>query len=159
MLETIPMQASMVPSEYAREIWEDIEGYMEKGAAYSGGRYEADDVLHLIETLGYKLWIAFDGTGIKGAVVTGFVQYPRLKALDMMFIGGEDGPEWKIPMLNLLKKWGADNDCVKLEAMGREGWERMFKDEGAKRRWLAFEIDIDPAEAVEKKVDVENVVA
>ena len=154
LVEKIPMQASMVPNELARELWPDIEEYIEKGAAYSGGRYEPEDILALVETLGYKLWIAFDGTGIKGAVVTGFVQYPRLKALDMMFIGGEDGPEWKLPMLNLLKKWGADNGCVKLEAMGREGWERMFKDEGAKRRWLAFEIDIAPAEVAKEKVGV-----
>jgi len=154
LVEKIPMQASMVPNERARELWPDIEEYIEKGAAYSGGRYESEDILALVETLGYKLWIAFDGTGIKGAVVTGFVQYPRLKALDMMFIGGEDGPEWKIPMLDLLKKWGADNGCVKLEAMGREGWERMFKNEGAKRRWLAFEIDITPAEVAKEKVVV-----
>ena len=131
-----PMQVSLVPGTSVHEIWEDIAGYMDQACEESGGRYLAADVLHLVSNLGYQLWIAFDGTGIKGTVVTGFVQYPRKKCLDLMFMGGTEGREWKTPMLDMLKKWAVDNDCEALEGIGRVGWERVFKEDGGKRRFL-----------------------
>ena len=78
-------QVSLVPQDYVMQVWPDVEGYMQAAALETNGRYEAQVILDLVLDYGYVLWIAFDEAGIKGAVVSGFNQYPRKMYLNLMF--------------------------------------------------------------------------
>ena len=136
------LQVSMVPHEYVMQVWPDVEGYMESAAQETHGRYEAQDILDLVLDYSYPLWIAFDETGIKGAVVSGFNQYPRKKYLNLMFCGGDDGFSWKDDMRSILQKWATDNGCDGIEATGRFGWAKIFKHDGFKPVWQVFELPV-----------------
>ena len=134
------MEVSLVPHEYVANVWPSIEDYMEKAAAETFGRYTGQDILDLVMDFGYTLWIAFEDSEIKGAVVSGFNVYPQKKYLDLLFCGGEDGHDWKKPMLEILQRWAKDNQCAGIEGTGRAGWSKIFKGDGVTPIWQVFEL-------------------
>lgn len=137
------MQVSAVPVEYVKEVWPDIKEYMQGAADYTYGRYDVDDILESITDYDHVLWIAFNEEGIKGAVVTSFVDYPRKRMLCMQFCGGVEVTDWQAPMLELLQRWAKDNDCDGIESTGRMGWSKVFKSDGYKPLWQTYELPVD----------------
>ena len=135
-------KTSLVPAAYVDDVWPAVKPFIEEALQYGQGKYELDDVYSLLTTYNYPLWIAFDDEGIKGAVITRFVQYPRKKYLVVEFCGGKDGWNWKSPMLAILKAWARDNECDAIEAGGRVGWVRVFRPEGSKLVSQSFEIGV-----------------
>ena len=141
------MQVSFVPFDHVRAVWPRVEGFMERAAARTGGRYTGDDVLSMVEDLGYQLWVAFEERGeIKGAVVTGIQEYPRKRALQVMFCGGKDVREWQYPMFDIVKKWAQDANCSCIESSGRSGWAKLFANSGYTPLWNTFEFDVGVGE-------------
>tara|TARA_R110000868_G_scaffold26471_4_gene101826 strand:- start:406 stop:822 length:417 start_codon:yes stop_codon:yes gene_type:complete len=131
-----------VPTGEVNKIWEEVKPHLQKAADYTYGRFEVEDIRISITDYDHTLWIAFDDTGIKGAVVTCVKQYPRKKYLDFTFIGGEDALTWKQPMLKVLQHWAYDNQCDGIESSGRLGWERALKADGYKPLWQTYELPI-----------------
>lgn len=139
------IQVSLVPSEHARLIWPRLTPHVDRAAEYTYGRYTADDILDSIESYDHHLWIAFEDQDIKGITITSIKQYPRKRCLDMVFCAGDDGMEWKAPMLGILQRWAADNHCDIIESSGRLGWSKIFKDDGYKALWQVYELPVPDA--------------
>ena len=137
------MSVSLVPSEYAKDVWPAVKEYVAKAVKLTSGKYEPEDVLDLVVRYKYPLWIAFDGTDIKGAVITRFIEYPRKKYLFLEFCGGQDGFSWKEPMLSVLRSWAKDNDCDGIEGAGRDGWKKVFEDDGYVPTLRHFEMPVE----------------
>lgn len=138
------MEISIVPTEHVESVWPVIEKYMEGAAVYTYGRFTAGDIKHeLLHTPNRQLWIAFDGAHIYGAVVTQIIVYPRMRALVMHFIGGDEGLKWKAPMLEMLRRFARDNECSVVEAIGRPGWAKIFGSDGLQKRSIFFEIPVE----------------
>jgi esterase/lipase superfamily enzyme len=136
------MQISLIPADSVLDVWPKLAAYAAKVAAYTHGRYEAEDILDTIQQYGDNLWIAFEGDVFFGMVVTRFVQYPRIRCLDVVFCAGEDVADWKDPMFKILQHWAYDNHCDRIESSGRLGWSKLFKDAGYKPLWQVFELPV-----------------
>jgi hypothetical protein len=136
------MQVTLVPIEHVYDVWMRTHSFMEKAAEYTYGRYQPEDILDSIAQYDHHLWAAFEGEEIKGITVTCFKHYPRKKSLDLVFCSGDDGMEWKDPMLKMLQHWAYDNECDSIEATGRLGWTGIFKRDGYKPLWQVFELPV-----------------
>lgn len=134
------MHVSMVPRDHIESVWPKVEGYLTDAAEYSNGRFTVDDIYDSLTQYDNHLWIAFDEEGIKGAVTTRFVDYPRKRILAMDFTGGVELDSWKDLMLKMLQHWAYDNHCDGVEFAGRPGWVRKFKDStGFSQVWQSYE--------------------
>ena len=136
------MEVSMVPPQLVNTCWKQIEPFMEGAAKYTYGRYTSDDIYDSVTEHDYQLWVAFDETGIKGAIVTNIMVYPKRKLLCMSFCGGYDLKEWKEPMLSLLQRYAKDMGCDGIEATARAGWAKIFLNNGYKQHWVTFELPL-----------------
>ena len=136
------MEVSMVPPQLINTCWKQIEPFMAKAAKYTYGRFTSDDIYDSVTEHDYQLWVAFDETGIKGAVVTNVMVYPKRKLLCMSFCGGYDLKEWKEPMLSLLQRYAKDMGCDGIEATARAGWAKIFQSDGYKQNWVTFELPL-----------------
>ena len=132
----------MVPPQLVNTCWKQIEPFMAKAAKYTYGRFTSDDIYDSVMEHDYQLWVAFDETGIKGAVVTTVMVYPKRKLLCMSFCGGYDLKEWKEPMLSLLQRYAKDMGCDGIEATARAGWAKIFLNDGYKQHWVTFELPL-----------------
>jgi hypothetical protein len=137
------MQISLIPYEHLDEVWPKIEEYMEGAAEYTFGRFIAEDILDGLKTKPQQLWIAYNETEILGGVVTEIMVYPRMNTLTMHFTGGKELPKWKDPMLSALQLFAQANDCSVIESFGREGWGRVFKNDGYKSRFTVYELPVE----------------
>ena len=137
------IEVSMVPSEYIDTCWDKVEGFMERAAKYTYGRYATKDIYSLIVNDGYQLWVAYDEGTFKAAVVTSIMDYPQKRMLCMQFCGGDDMKDWLDPVLNILKRFAKDNKCEGLESTARPGWAKIFKNDGYTASWVAFELPLD----------------
>jgi hypothetical protein len=56
------MQISLVPVEHIELVWPKIQGYMERAAKYTYGRFLAEDIKSDLFTRSntQQLWIAFE---------------------------------------------------------------------------------------------------
>lgn len=133
---------SAVPTEHISTLWPMVEGYVASAVEYTRGCYAPEDIQQQLLAGTHHLWIAFEGTDIKGCVVTQVVQYPRKRALNCYMAGGTDFSSWRTPMMALLSKFAIDNDCECFEATGRPGWLRMFKNEGCEVVWQTCQLPI-----------------
>lgn len=132
---------SAVPTDHVLSVWPRIEGYVrEVVETTTYGRYEVEDVLNQLLDGSHLLWIAFADDHIKGIVISGFQYYPRKKFLSCPFVAGEDFASWKKPILEILHRFARDNGCDGIEATGRIGWSRVFKDDGYKALWQTFQL-------------------
>lgn len=136
------IEVSLVPPQYVDTCWGKIQGFVEKAADYTYGRYTADNIYDMVKEGDYQLWIAFNGQ-IKGAVVTNIMTYPQRKLLSMQFCGGEELKEWKDPMLSLLRRFAKDTGCDGIESTARPGWAKIFQDDGYSANWVTFELPLE----------------
>jgi hypothetical protein len=136
------MQVSLIPTEHVADVWPRLTAHIDKVAEYTYGRYDPEDVLESITQYDHNLWLAFEGEDIKGITITSFKQYPRIKCLDMVFCAGDEGMEWKAPMLEMLQHWAYDNECDRIESSGRLGWSKIFKGDGYKALWQTYELPV-----------------
>ena len=70
-------QVSLVPPQMVEQVWPSVERYLADSAEYTYGRYTVDDIKDTITDYDHHLWIAFNDSVIKGAVVTNIITYPR----------------------------------------------------------------------------------
>jgi hypothetical protein len=136
------IEVSLVPTQFIDTCWSQIEPFMKRAAKYTYGRYTSDDIYDSVVEHNYQLWVAFDATGIKGAVVTNIGIYPKRKLLTMAFCGGRDLKEWKDPMLSLLQRFAKDMGCDGIESTARAGWAKVFSNDGYKQHWVTFELPV-----------------
>jgi hypothetical protein len=138
------IKVSIVPTEHAFAIWPKVRHHLSRCVEYTGDRFEVEDMLTQIVEGDQELWIAYDDDtkDIKGVVTTGYLNYPRKRALCMQFTGGDDLKEWKEPMLEMLQQWAFDNNCDVIECSGRPGWAKIFDTDGHKPLWQTFELPV-----------------
>ena len=136
------IDASLIPPQYIDSCWGKVEGFIEKAAKYTYGRYTVSNIYDLVKEEDYQLWVAYDDGVFKGAVVTNILTYPQRKLLGMQFCGGDELKLWKEPMLELLKRFGMESGCDGIESTGRPGWAKVFKEDGYKATWVTYELPL-----------------
>lgn len=101
--------------------WEAARDWLLPTLEHCHGTHNEDDVIARVITGEYKLW-RFE----KCAVVTMFIQYPRLKALNVFMAGGDlEDLKTKQPEI---ERWAREQGCTRIVSGGREGWIRAFPD-------------------------------
>lgn len=137
------MEISIVPVEHVDSVWPSVEQYLKGAADYTYGRFTVEDIKEKLYTAPQQLWIAYEGLDIYGVVVTEIVQYPQMATLVMHFTGGINLPKWKKEMLEMLQRFAKDHGCSVIESYGRRGWEKVFKNDGFKTRFMFYELPVE----------------
>lgn len=137
------MEVSVVLPEHYDAVWPLIKDYMDGAAKYTYGRFTVDDIRKGLDDNPQQLWVAYEEDKVYGAVVTEFIIYPQCKALVMHFTGGKELQRWKSNMLELLQKFAKENKCDVIESYGREGWAKVFKNDGFVSRFMFYELPVE----------------
>ena len=137
------MKTSLVPKEHIPVVWDNIKEYAAGCAKYTFGRFTAEDMLEGLLTKDQQLWTAFDEDGIHAFWVTEVIKYPQTKVLVMHFTGGNRIKEWQTIGLKQLQKFARVTGCTKIESYGRPGWEKVWKHEGYKKRFVFYELPVE----------------
>ena len=136
------MSADLVHIDPQSPHWPGAEPYLQSALDEGGGNKDwgLDDIRAMALAVQIDVWVLIDhATGLFGACVTVFNQYPRRRALDVLLLGTDphrqDGwRECLEELKGIARIAGADS----ITGTGRPGWARML---GAKERRI-FELEV-----------------
>ena len=138
------MQVSLVLPEHIELVWPQINGYAERCAKYTYGRFTAEDMKQgVLTNPAQQLWIAFDERGIVAFWITEIIEYPQMRTLMLHFVGGKDFHSWRVVGFPILQKFCKEHGCKVMESYGRPGWKKMWEAEGYKAKFVFYELPVE----------------
>ncbi len=108
--------------------WDRCKPYIAKAVKHQDS-YTIDDIEDKIRQGIFHLW-----PGKKSAYITEFVIYPQLKAMNVLFCGG-DYKELEA-MLPSIEAFAKQAGIQRLYGGGRKGWTRKLKHLGFKQDYI-----------------------
>ena len=100
-------------------MWPQVKDLIAKSTKYSNGDLEANDILTMIFTEKYHLWIFFNHGELQQVMVTQLERRPKQTVCIIIALAGYNLPEnWEI-FSEYLITWAKENGASKLEARCR----------------------------------------
>ena len=121
--------------------WEHTSSYIEDALQYGVGEYTTEDIKKRIKAKEMQLWIKWEG-GVKGVFVTQIMNYPQMKILLVLVLGGKNFKLWRDEVDELLQRYAKANDCKHIEFYGRKGWGSYLKDINYKEQARVYSKEI-----------------
>lgn len=109
--------------------WPAIEKWVAMALEHGGVTLYPVDIYNGLISRQMKLWLALDGSVLKGCCVTRVMNYPRLKSLDILVCSGEAMNEW-LHFFKQIEDYATALDCDAIEFYGRRGWEKPMSGYG-----------------------------
>lgn len=126
------------PGEHIDRIWHDVEPLVELALTYASGEYTAMDIYQAIERGAMHLWVASEGTQLKGIIVTYFAYFPRELICQVMLAAGTTVERWE-HCLDLIEAWAFQQGVTKMRAYARPGWKRKAREHGYDMQYCIYE--------------------
>ena len=108
--------------------WDRCEHWISSAIKHQDS-YNLSDIKERIEAGIFHIW-----AGKESVMITEIVEYPRMKALNLLFCGG-DYSELE-QMLPSLEQFAKHFGCKRLYGGGRKGWLRKIKHLGFETEYL-----------------------
>lgn len=103
----------------AFDDWAKAKKYIEAALEHSKGTHTIDDVCLMVGAGVLKLW-ALE----KSAMLTEFLNFPRMKVLNVFIAGGDLDELLKLEQDLMI--YAKDNGCAQIREMGRKGWAKVL---------------------------------
>jgi hypothetical protein len=131
-----------ITSGFVEPAWEYAEEYIVDALKHGIGEYLPEDIKQACKEQRMQLWIKYEDEEVKGAFVTQILNYPQMKILLVLLLGGNDFIKWRDEVDEVLLKFGKEHNCKFVEFFGRKGWTKFLKDINYKEqvRMLSKEI-------------------
>ena len=97
-----------ITSDYVEQAWEYVEGYIDDALKHGIGEYTTTDIKDLCQTQQMQLWVKYENDTVRGAFVTQILNYPQMKILLVLLLGGNDFIEWRDEVDEVLLKFGKE---------------------------------------------------
>jgi hypothetical protein len=131
-----------ITSDYVEQAWEYVEGYIADALKHGIGEYTTTDIKDLCQTQQMQLWVKYEDDTVRGAFVTQILNYPQMKILLVLLLGGNDFIKWRDEVDEVLFKFGKEHSCKFVEFFGRKGWGNYLKDINYKEQVRMFSKEI-----------------
>ena len=123
------MRALGVPPARIAKAWPLVEGWIASALERGKGNVSPADVRRCLGMATMQLWLAWTGKRDKGCCITEIVSDARGKTCNLVCVAGLEFEQWQ-PLTEIIKDFARAHGCVRLEASGRAGWERLVKQDG-----------------------------
>tara|TARA_R110002020_G_scaffold234820_3_gene446916 strand:- start:693 stop:1142 length:450 start_codon:yes stop_codon:yes gene_type:complete len=133
-----------IPSDEVFELWKHVKEMLYPAVERSRGRWSMQTLLIALKEGKQQLWVIFEeGKKIKGVATTEILSYPNKKMLAIQYLGGNDLETWGISYLKRVEEFARAAKCEGIEATGRKGLWKWFKEDDYKDTYTVYEKEID----------------
>jgi hypothetical protein len=137
------LEMSLVLVEHVHKVVGGLAGYFDTAAEHSAGRMNASDILRLVMTGQFQLWVVFDKDTARmhGFFATEIRDYPQVKMLVLQHVVLDEHLFSQIAarMVEMFIAYAKDVGCAGVEFTGRPGWKRIAEALGLKTRAVVYE--------------------
>lgn len=118
-----------------------VQKYLSASTQLSDGAFTPEDILHSLKSGEMQLWVVSTNSIIYCALITEVKQFPHQKHLNILFLGGDEMPEW-IHLIDDIVNRAKINDCDAVKIYGRKGWEKVLAKYGFKHSHCVLKRDL-----------------
>lgn len=104
-----------------------VEDLIKAAVKSMRGRMDYEDVVALLYSKQWQLWVAGVGDKIECCVITEIVVYSKMKVCSIHICTGKNRYHWQ-SFITILENWAISQGCKAIEAIARKGWSRILKD-------------------------------
>lgn len=120
-----------IPPELLGDIWPVAKAMLAPAVARAAPLWDIEDMPQAIAARVFDLWLVTVDGRARAAALARVTDYPRVKALDVPFVGGAKGGgtglrTWIGPLHDALAEWGRANGATFMTGGGRKGWCRVL---------------------------------
>lgn len=133
---------SPVVKRFVPYYWDFVEKYIRAALEHANGEMTAADVKTRCEENDMQLWVINRSGVAVGACTTELVDYPRLRRVRVVTLGGENFDDWGELLTQMLSGWGAENGAHQIEAYVRKGFSRKLTGLGYAESYVTMCKDI-----------------
>ena len=126
--DSLPTLFKVIPTVLP-QLWDGVIPLFEKGIKYWDVFMELEDIYKLIQSGKYDLWLVMENTDVLLAILTEILNYPRVKVLRILYVGGTD-LDRALEALDQLELWAKRDGATRCEVSGRMGWIRKLHSRG-----------------------------
>jgi hypothetical protein len=130
---------SYVPPQNVAHIWGQVEPLLLKAILYDDFSYDGQNLLDGILKKDMQLWISWKDK-VESAVLTQIIDYPKFKVCRWFLAGGSKMKYWIDELTHQVETWAKQNNCKRIELVGRRGWMKKLKDYEAKHIVMTKEL-------------------
>ena len=135
------MKAKAVRPELTATAWPLIEPWVVE-ALHNGAANDQPEGVRVALALGaMQLWLAWDDNRAHGCCITELYDSSRGKTCGLVVVAGLDFKRWR-PLIGTIKQWARAEGCTRLEAAGRDGWQRYVRSDGWRKVRTVIEMSI-----------------
>lgn len=117
----------LVPPDKIFAVMPDVQPLLVPAIELSDGRWDIWSVAAQLLLGHMHLWISVENGKPEAAMVTRFVDYPKMRVLSIPFLGGKAMDNW-MQFEPQISTWGKAQGAVELEGYARAGFKRVLKD-------------------------------
>jgi hypothetical protein len=137
------LEISLVPYGLLTHAIGNIGTYLETAADLTVGRCSVDDIVRMIFTGQYSLWLVLnkEQDPVVGFFALEVKQYPqrRLQNIQQFVIDSGSMAEIEPLMQDIATRFAKDNGCSGIEFVGRPGWRRYSKEHGYASHMVTYQ--------------------
>lgn len=126
-----------VPPDQITSFWPYVRPFLQN-AAERCGEWSIAEIRRELDG-GALLWIVWGEEKVRAACVTRLVLIKGEKICQVLACGGV-GEDWRSRFAEI-ERYARNENCVKAQIQGREGWKRIFKD--YETAWITLEKRLD----------------
>lgn len=118
-------------------VWGLVSDGIGESCKKGGDKFSAEDIKSLLIDCSMQLWVA-PSFELEAFAISEIIKYPR-KSIVRLHIGGGNYKEYFHDFIKAIELWGKSHGCEGCEAVTREGYMPMFKENGWKKTQIYVE--------------------
>ncbi len=122
-------------------VWPDVERWLLRAPKYWQDHFAIEDIRKFVKDGKAQLWVEFDEGGPHIAAITEVIEYPKKRALKVLWVGGSDVKR-AFQSLGYIEIWARRSKCETVEILGRPAWLRLLKPFDYREKAVYLEMDI-----------------
>lgn len=137
------MITKLITPHLTSKAWPLIEQWVTDALTAGAADMAPEAVRYHLERGTMQLWLAWDENArrAKGCCITEIAESVRGRCCNLVAVAGLDFKQWR-PLIATIKAWAVEQGCVRLEAGGRDGWQRYVRSDGWRKVRTTIEMAI-----------------
>lgn len=120
------------------EVWGTIAPMVDQVSNIGGNSWYLPDVRERLEVGTLQLWLAIRAGALDAIIITDVHHSAAGKTCSLPIVWGRDARHWG-GHLDTIERWAREAGCVRLEGIGRAGWERVLAPHGWQKTAIVVE--------------------
>lgn len=135
------MIARGIRTDLIERVWPLVEAWVAEALDHGGANETPQRIREALLSGDMQLWLAWDGERAHGCCITELYDSRRGMTCGLVVVAGLDFKRWR-PLTATIKEWARGEGCARLEAAGRDGWQRYVRADGWRKLRTVIEMDL-----------------